>query len=122
MSASLLPPFRIRLHSRGARVVVMVSGEVDLCTAPRLREALDHVSRLGAEVVVVDLQEVKFMDCAGLRVLLNAAGQLDQTPGPALYVTRARRQVQKLFELAGVEGALRVLASGTSSDDLARAA
>lgn len=103
MHRSLIAPFRIRLHSTGSAVAVIVSGELDLSTAPRLAAALDRVSRLEPEVVVVDLEEVDFMDCAGLKVLLRAADELDAADGRSLEVTGARCQVRKLFELTGTE-------------------
>ena len=99
----MIAPFLLRRHSTGAAVAVIVSGELDLSTAPRLAAVLDRVSRLDPEVVVVDLEEVDFMDCAGLKVLLRAADALNAADGRRLEVTGAGRQVQKLFELTGTE-------------------
>ena len=91
---------------RGAEEgIVIVSGEVDLCTAPRLEEELRRCQQ-AAFRIIVDLERVEFMDCAGLRVLVNASAKL----GPARFsVILGSPQVQKLFELTGMTGVLRVI-------------
>ncbi len=50
---------------------LLVSGEVDLLTAPVLRSRL-HEAASGAGDLVVDLSAVTFIDCAGLEPLLEA--------------------------------------------------
>lgn len=84
----------------------MVAGEVDLATAPSLAQALQHVIGLG-KGVVVDLEDVEFMDCSGLRALLKAVWRADQLPAVDLSVTPGPPQVQKLFELTGADQLVR---------------
>ena len=88
----------------------MVSGEVDLYTAPRLEEELRQVQRNGADVIVY-LEQVEFMDCAGLGVLVTCARAASMR-GSRCAVTRSSRQVQKLFELSGATGILEFVRSG----------
>lgn len=108
MSLFPLPPLHIERRS-GAVEVVLVSGELDLCTSPHLATALRDAQRTGADVIV-DLEDVAFMDCAGLRVLLAAS----QNSGPAAFsVTPGRRQVQQLFELTGTRALLTVIPADT---------
>ena len=69
-------------HDDGARIastrweggvaVVSVSGELDLGTAPGVREELEHVLRQGGEGLHVDLSGVAFVDSTGLGVLVWA--------------------------------------------------
>jgi anti-anti-sigma factor len=108
MSLFPLPPLHIERRS-GAVEIVLVSGELDLCTAPHLAAALGSAQRTGADVIV-DLENVAFMDCAGLRVLLEASANR----GPAAFsVTPGRRQVKRLFELTGARALLDVVPAGT---------
>jgi anti-anti-sigma factor len=82
-----------------------VWGEVDLGSAPRLAEQLRRADRSAPEIVV-DLEGTTFMDCAGMRTLLEAREQI----GPARFsVTPGPPQVQRLFQLADVSGMLRVV-------------
>jgi anti-anti-sigma factor len=83
---------------------VHVAGELDLATAPLLRQALRD-AQLYARVVVLDLRELTFMDSSGVHVILDAAagvrrgdGRLILVRGPthvdrALTLTDASSQV-----------------------------
>lgn len=84
-------------------MVVKVCGEVDLCTAPDLATELDRALQ-GQVEIVVDLDKVEFMDCAGLRVLVDAAELTDR-----ITITRAPAQVQKLFELTKTHEVLTIV-------------
>lgn len=76
------------------QVSVVVDGELDLATVPRLLE-LSRVALEGdAPVVVLDLSAVEFVDCSGLRglvaarALLLAAGRAVTVPRPSPAVSR----------------------------------
>src|SRR5215469_83451 len=74
-------------------VAVSVAGEIDMATAPQLREQLASVVSGGAQRVVVDLAQVAFLDSAGTavltathRVLAGKAGSLAlASPSPAAW-------------------------------------
>jgi anti-anti-sigma factor len=68
----------------GDAVVVEVSGELDLATAPRLEAAITEAGR--ASRLVVDLSECTFLDSAGVRALASAVHEKTQRP-VALVVT-----------------------------------
>lgn len=54
-----------------------VGGELDLATAPLLDEHLRRVAEVAPPgLVVVDLADVTFVDCSGLRPLLAARNRL----------------------------------------------
>jgi len=84
-----------------ARVRLAVRGELDLATAGRLAERL-RALRDRRETVLLDLDELEFMDAAGLRVVLTAA-QHARTDGWAFTVSRGSAPVRRLFELLGVD-------------------
>jgi ABC-type transporter Mla MlaB component len=56
----------------GPALVVAVGGEVDLGSAPVLRRVLDAARSRAPRRIVVDLSFVRFLDTAGLAVLLDA--------------------------------------------------
>ena len=60
----------------GEHTVLEVGGEVDVYTAPRLRERLLELIDGGARHVVVDLGRVDFLDSTGLGVLVGALKRL----------------------------------------------
>ena len=85
----------IEITRREHAVVVAVSGEVDLLTAPRLAAALDEAR---AALVVVDLSGVDFLDSSGLGVLVTA--HRDLAEGEAkLRLVRPRPSIDKVLTL-----------------------
>ncbi len=84
---------------------VFVRGEVDLASAPQLREAtLDALSRCSKDLRL-DLAGVTFMDVSGLQVLLSAQRRASLTGG-RLVLTRTPPIVERLLELTGARTVL----------------
>lgn len=81
--------------------VAVVTGEVDLYTAPRLREALDEAIGNGEAHLVVDLAELDFIDSTGLGVLVGALKQARQSGGD-LVLRNPTRSTFKILEIAGL--------------------
>jgi anti-sigma B factor antagonist len=66
--------FGLTTTPRGSTVVVEVSGELDLYSAPELMQVVDEAMRdAGTETVVIDLSEVDFLGSSGLGVLASLA-------------------------------------------------
>ncbi|GAA2252119.1 hypothetical protein GCM10010145_19790 [Streptomyces ruber] len=84
----------------GGRVLVVVSGELDLDTDRTLGRVLRDAIDRCAEGVDLDLGQVAFADCSGLNVLL-AMRQLALGDGKTLTVREAGPAVERLFEVTG---------------------
>ena len=97
----------MRISSEGTETVVLaVSGEVDLGTAPGLEEAVTAaVASAGAQAVRIDLTDVSFMDSTGLRVLLSGR-QAAQERGIAFSVANPRPHLLKVMRVTGIDGLL----------------
>ena len=97
----------MRISSEGTETVVLaVSGEVDLGTAPSLEEAVTAaVSTAGAQAVRIDLAEVSFMDSTGLRVLLSGR-QAAQQRGIGFSVANPQPHLLKVMRVTGIDGLL----------------
>jgi anti-sigma B factor antagonist len=61
--------FAVEHERTGSIPLVAVSGEMDLATADLVRAALAETP--ADQPVVIDLTEMTFIDCSGLRVLLD---------------------------------------------------
>ena len=94
------PSFEIDTAETSGVVTLAVSGEIDLATAPLMDEQLVAAEAMDAPIVIVDLDQVSFMDSTGLQVLLAHA--LSATDGHRLRLTRGSAQVQRLFQISGV--------------------
>lgn len=87
-------------------VRVTVAGELDVATAPSLREALTPLLGDGV-VIALDLSKVEFIDSTGVGVLIGAMKRL-QAVGGALRIEAASPGVQRVLEMTGVTRALGV--------------
>lgn len=81
---------------------VVVSGDVDLATAPAMERTIDEaIAADGVDAVVVDLTGVGFLDSSGIAALLKGRRLADRR-GATFRVTGARGMVRRIFELSGV--------------------
>jgi anti-sigma B factor antagonist len=91
--------------SAGLDWVIRPVGELDMATASELDQRILSAMRdRPSGHVVVDLDQVEFMDSAGLRMLLTAAATA-RTNGNRLLLRRPQRAVRRLIEVTGT-GAL----------------
>ena len=68
-------------ESRRPYTVLAVKGEVDVYTAPRLREKLVELVSQGKHQIIVDLEGVDFLDSTGLGVLVGGLSGSAATTG-----------------------------------------
>ncbi|WP_261675759.1 STAS domain-containing protein [Streptomyces lusitanus] len=81
--------------------VIVVSGDVDLHTAPLLRvEALTAMTR-GARHLVLDMAEVDFVDSTGLSTLIVVL-HATQEPGGSLRVARVPERLVRMVTMTGI--------------------
>jgi anti-sigma B factor antagonist len=85
-----------------APLVVGVSGEIDLASAPKLREELTGALRRHGARLALDLGDVTFIDCAGVNALL-AARRHARLEGGWVRVARASRRARDILMLTGLQ-------------------
>ena len=86
----------------GPAVIVEICGEIDIQSAPELRDELLRVIRRCGPRLALDLAGVRFMDCAGLNVLLATRRRARLEQG-SVRVVRASPQVLRMISLLGLE-------------------
>src|SRR5437868_13973060 len=82
--------------------VLEVGGEIDVYTAPQLREHLIALVEGGDRQVVVDLSRVEFLDSTGLGVLVGALKRLRGVNGE-LSLVCAQERLLKIFRITGLD-------------------
>jgi anti-sigma B factor antagonist len=80
---------------------VSVVGEIDIATAPTLREILESTIDSGIHIVVVDLLGVTFIDSTALGVLIGALKRCNEAGG-SMRIAVADPRVLKVFEITGL--------------------
>ena len=94
------PPFECtRTEGALEATWVHVAGALDIATTPRLARALRE-SQSGAQLVVLDLRELAFMDSAGVHTIVDASSRARRM-GRQLLLLRGPEKVDRLFALTG---------------------
>ncbi len=96
--------------STGDVPVVAVSGEVDVYSAPALKESLAEVLQAGDSTLIVDLTEVEFLDSTGLGALVEARAASTEAGG-SLPLVCSQERILKLFTITGLDGVFTIHAS-----------
>ncbi|MCW2541612.1 MAG: anti-sigma factor antagonist [Frankiales bacterium] len=84
-------------------LVVEVRGEVDVHSAPSLRDRLTDVFTDGHKIVIADLSELGFIDSTGLGALVAARNDGAARDAELLVVCSSERLL-KLFRITGLDG------------------
>lgn len=100
--------FRVDARNEGRAAVVVVRGELDLASSPELEQQLERMLESDAELLVIDLRELEFMDSTGLSVIVSTHQRLSEA-GRSLSVVKGPPQVQRLLDLTGVSERLRLV-------------
>ena len=85
----------------GDRTVVHLGGEIDVYTAPLVREKLDEQIQAGRTDLVVDLTEVSFLDSTGLGVLVGGLKRARSHDG-TLRLVCDQEKILKVFRITGL--------------------
>jgi anti-sigma B factor antagonist len=95
------PRLRMWVDDTPTRVVIRVSGELDLATVPQLRQVLDAHARSG-QTMVIDMSEVEFLDSMGLAALVRVRHRAIAR-GAKLELVAPPETVYKVFTLTGLD-------------------
>ena len=88
-------------HSKDGIEVVDVEGEIDVYTAPRLRELLIELVNSGFYQLVVNMEKVEFLDSTGLGVLVGGLKRVRAHDG-SLDLVCTQERILKIFRITGL--------------------
>ncbi|MBW3602435.1 MAG: STAS domain-containing protein [Actinobacteria bacterium] len=88
-------------RDEGAATVLEVAGEVDVYTAPKLRERLIELVQDGRHHIVVDMTKVEFLDSTGLGVLVGGLKRVRSHDG-SLRLVCDKERILKIFRITGL--------------------
>jgi anti-sigma B factor antagonist len=96
--------FAVRI-SGGLDALIEVAGELDLASVPTFEAAVRELDLSSRRRAVLDLGRLAFIDAAGLHSLVALHAECLNS-STALTITPGARNVQRVFELTGFDGAL----------------
>lgn len=83
--------------------VIEVSGDLDISSVEQLRSAVSEVAEARPEELTFEMSGLRFMDSAGIAVLLGAAGKV-----PSVRLSNPTTAVRRVIELTGLTEILKV--------------
>ena len=84
------------------RAVVAVGGEIDVYTAPKLRDCITELVGAGTYDIVIDLEAVEFLDSTGLGVLVGGLKRV-RTHDGSLCLVCTQDRILKIFRITGLD-------------------
>ena len=91
----------VTTREEGGRTIVEVGGEIDVYSAPTLRDRLNALVADGHHDLVVDMQGVEFLDSTGLGVLVGGLKRV-RTHNGSLRLVCSQERVLKVFRITGL--------------------
>jgi anti-sigma B factor antagonist len=100
----------IETTQRGGATVLRVQGEIDVYTAPRLRQKLVDLVDAGDTRIVVDMEKVEFLDSTGLGVLVEGLKRIKSKDG-SFSIVVTQDKILKIFDITGLSKAFSIYGS-----------
>ncbi|HEX2576463.1 MAG TPA: STAS domain-containing protein [Aquihabitans sp.] len=85
-------------------ITLVVSGDLDIATAPELARSTSLAIDSGATKIVIDCGDLQFIDSSGINVLLMAWNEMKGRATMPLIVTNLQPNVRKVLDATGVTG------------------
>jgi anti-sigma B factor antagonist len=85
----------------GDRTVVAVGGEIDVYTAPKLRDKITDLVNSGHHELLIDMEKVEFLDSTGLGVLVGGLKKVRAQQG-SMELVCSQDRLLKIFRITGL--------------------
>lgn len=85
----------------GGRTVVAVGGEIDVYTAPKLRDKISELVSDGHHALLIDMESVDFLDSTGLGVLVGGLKKVRAQDG-SMELICSQDRLLKIFRITGL--------------------
>jgi anti-sigma B factor antagonist len=83
------------------KTIVAVGGEIDVYTAPKLRDKITELVADGTYSIVIDMEAVEFLDSTGLGVLVGGLKKVRAHDG-SLELICTQDRLLKIFRITGL--------------------
>lgn len=104
---------KLEHYTKDGLDILDVGGEIDVYSAPNLRESLINLVNDGKHHIVVNMEEVDFLDSTGLGVLVGGLKRVRAQDG-SLGLVCDKERILKIFRITGLT---KVFAIYTSVDE-----
>lgn len=98
----------------GGLPVIALEGEVDVYTAPQLKQQMIVLLEDGAKQIVVNLTNVEYLDSTALGVLIGGLKRMREMDGNMSLICPAPR-IRRVFEITGLDRIFDIYTSETEA-------
>jgi anti-sigma B factor antagonist len=98
-------PLTVTRDRTGRSIRCRLIGELDAYSSDLLDRSLRTEEREGCDEIILDLEDLVFVDSTGLRTLIEAASRA-QGGGWSVRVINARGKVRRVFDLTDMDSIL----------------
>ncbi|GEN32980.1 MULTISPECIES: STAS domain-containing protein [Aneurinibacillus] len=95
-------PFLVETEEKEKEICVYIHGDLDLASAPRLRETLLPLAEKDSRTLKVNLKNLHYMDSTGLGVFV-AALKLRKIINGEMFLEEVPKKIQRIFQISGVD-------------------
>ncbi|MBQ7528799.1 STAS domain-containing protein [bacterium] len=81
--------------------LVSLSGEIDVYTSPKVKETINALIEGGSYNLIINLEQVRYIDSTGLGVLIGALKKVREHEGN-IYLVCVDQQIKKVFTITGL--------------------
>ena len=91
----------LETRHEGGHTIIEVGGEIDVYTAPKLRDKITELVSDGNYHIVIDMERVDFLDSTGLGVLVGGLKKVRAHDGSMRLICKQERLL-KIFRITGL--------------------
>jgi len=94
--------FSVEIEEKNEYPIIHIKGEVDVYTCPELKQKLKEVTDLKKEHLILDLENLQYIDSTGLGTIAHTAQHIESFNGH-VHVICNKPQIKKIFEFSGLQ-------------------
>lgn len=96
----------VKLYNDGGRITAALYGDIDHHSAREMRQELDEViARSQPEMLIIDMENVGFMDSSGIGLILGRLRAVHAHSGE-IIIKNAKPEIAAVIRLSGLSGLL----------------
>ena len=100
----------ISTRDKGNATIVSISGDVDLYSSPQVRRIIIGLTEKKKPLIIVDLNQVEYMDSSGIATLVEGLQQVGKYSGEIRLFGLASA-VREVFELSRLDKVFQIYVS-----------
>lgn len=81
--------------------LLTLEGDLDICTVEAVKDAVDQLLQKGHRSIIIDMNNLDFLDTTGMQALVHAVVQVEHYNGILSFVS-ANSRVMRIFQFMGL--------------------